>query len=290
MGKYFNGISTSTDFKTWTLAIEKSYNTPSWGANIVLLRNSNLIIGNTLYCLFTTLKNDQITVGRIGLMKLNLDTMTYTTSTGYINAPHAVDDTTSDYSYAQIYKYGSTTYILLDILTTGHDWETRIYKCSNLTTCNNNLSDLSLVYEQSITRSNNMFGAWNNRALDGVRYHEMFEYNNELYLFIEGNSPDTRQGQYGNSSNTIGLYKKNKLTGLFEQFYSNPLLINPVYQDWSYAYRDHMGMITVMNINNELYALMSGHNGTLNSYRVYPVKFNLATREENLQFRINNNL
>lgn len=299
------GISTSINFNEWSniKLLNPPMTAPTWGQlrnGVLLPRNSNIIINNIWYLPLQCYKAADNTYTKIGLVKINItdtDNLTYTYSTDYIKPSDMTHDSVTYYRCSQFYKFNNTTYVILEVRddTVGDNagvYRTRIYTSDNLTTANSSLSNLNLTFIQELSRNSTsgMDYAWNGRILDGGGSCEMFSYQNKLYILQLG-ATTGEAGLTGNRSNTIGLYEFNTNTGLFEEFYCNPVFMCPFQQGYNDLIKDHYGLLTVITgQNGDLKALISGHSGGIDTYTIFNAILHPATQIEIDEFKTNNNL
>jgi len=105
----------------------------------------------------------------------------------------------------------------------------------------------------------------------------MFAYNEQLFMFIQG-SESTYSLIYPNRGNVNGLWELNKQTGLFEEYITNPIILNP-YKNFAFTGADdHSGIAIAMQDGDRLLSLLTLNSGT-NTYRIFPAELNIKYKE-----------
>ena len=294
-------ISTSTDFKNWTqISRINNYNNlalPVWtdsNINNIFPRNSNIEENGNYIIPYNAIKKG-INISRTGIIKIKNfnDITTYFFSSAYFspkdeNGKIFQDDNTLNYGYSNFCKYNGLYFVALDIIKNGKR-SIYIYTSNNLATVGSDLNGLNLEFIQKINNQSpkdfRMMGSWNS-DLNGVP--SMFTYRNNLFLMTQGTTkPESYI--YGNKSNCNGLYIWNDKLKIFEEYFSNPLMINPNMSGWEVFGSSHLGIPTILNDEGNLKALFTIHRGT-NTYRVLPIILNPASIEEMKEFKNKNNL
>ena len=284
-------ISSSANFINWSIAVkDTNYSMPYWAVddkNVCFPRPSDVKINNICYLPFSTFKKGSNVI-RIGLMKVKYDSKNnaqFNLSDSYFKTRELQTDSLTMYRYASFCKFKDRIFVALEIQI-GKVWYIKIYNSSNLDSLKLSEELQALTYN----KSNTMLSSWNSEENDGLTGCCMFTYKENLYLMAEGIT-QKEDFIYGNMSNTIGLYIWNENKGKFEENYTNPLLINPNLSGWDEFASGHLGMISVLNDNDELKGLLTVTSANLSwTYKVLPIILNPCSFEEIKEFKLKNNL
>ena len=105
----------------------------------------------------------------------------------------------------------------------------------------------------------------------------MFEYNGYLYCICVGDD-NGNIGEIGNISKTNGFYTFNNSTGLFEEYMSNPVIMNVALNNNYSNYTQHQDGVIVYPYNNKLYSIICMNSGD-NTYKVFPAMFIMYNKD-----------
>ena len=266
------GIATSDDFITWSY-INRIFplsigSLPSWmdyTSVIIPCMSSNNVNGNIHTLLF-----QQIGKG-LGIMTTT-DFIHYTysankfTYTGTINGGNVVTMSEGSYMY-----YKGIHYIGLTVQLSNDLRPNPYVAC--IFTWSGNLNNMSLTLVQTLGL-NRPQHSWN------CGYTElpiMFEVNSKLYCICTGDD-NGYVGEIGNVGKTNGLYLFNDSTGLFEEYMSNPIILNVEFDAAYTGYRDHQDACPIYPYNSKLYAMPCFNEGS-NTYKVIPAQICMKNKD-----------
>ena len=260
------GISTSDDFITWTpinnIVAISTNPLPEWLwpdlKQIVPNTSINNIIGNTHKLLFTTINVDGLF--DVSIMETE-DFIHYNFAPTYFTYTGKIDgEDISFWTGSSYYVYNNKYYISMSVALTSNT-KTAIFEWGG----SYNNMELTLVQTLGLSRPSNCWNA------GYTEYLSPFIVNNKLYAFCIGGTIDTNSSEIGNQGKTNGLYIFNDSTGLFEEYMSNPVIMNVELNNDYLIYSDHQDKVIVYPYNNKLYSLMTFNGGT-NTYKVIPAQ------------------
>lgn len=266
------GKTTSNDFITWSsmtaISPISTGTLPTWMDDhsiIIPCMSSNNVVGNTHTLLF-----EQIGKG-IGIATTT-DFIHYTYSANKFTYAGTINGGTitlmSEGSYI---KYNGVYYIGLTVQLSNDVRANPYIAC--IFTWSGNLNNMALTFVQALGLNRPNY-CWN------VGYTELpniFEANGKLYCLCVGDD-NGNNGEIGNITKTNGLYIFNNSTGLFEEYMSNPVILN-VELDSDYSnYTQHQDGVVVYPYNSRFYSIICMNSGT-NTYKVFPAQLCMKNKD-----------
>jgi hypothetical protein len=285
------GYCESSDFTTWTNPVKIIPSVrPAWCNAALNIENfvicgSNVIIDNYYIVPFIGWRTSD-SKRRIGLMKIPLG---FTGSfqpnannfaTTYLLNGNATYDTAALlHLYSSFIQFEGKLYLAIDVYGWSPKRKVTIFSVNYVDINNVTLTEIDNIIPDSLTNG------WKNLAVTNPC---LFVAGRDLFCLVHGVS-STYSYIYPNQGNVNGLYKFNKSNNKFEEFISNPCMLNP-YVNTNYTEAGHhSGIQVIIYYNKEFYSLITMSNGT-NTYRIFPVKLNLKDKYEVDQWLIDNKL
>lgn len=285
-----NGYSESSDFINWTNPVRLKINQPSWKYSG--LDDYTYMTGQTNYIknnkhIIPVAINNTSNVRRIAFMEVPVGFNSsdfnsgagINVSTSYLTDSLIADTTNYEWVQACLTEFNGELYLSVDIYTISpFSRKVVIYKLTYT-----DIDHFSLVRVQEIVKSTGA-GEYDSSF---ITYPNMFVHGNQLFMITHAaGSPDYI---IPNIHNTNGLWEFNKDTGLFEEYFSNPIAINPLLQtDMTWSSQHTGNQIAIFDENaDKILSLTTFNNGT-NTYKVGAVELTKkAKKEVNNWFSLN---